>query len=367
MNLNYRITLVVVTLCLCVGVAGCAAKFQLSERLQRLKELPLPQGVGSKKARQTAVEQPVTVIPLAGDLVTPRAELSGLAWYGDQLILLPQYPRRFGNQLYFLPRAEIQRFLRQESTAPLLPQALPLLNGAEAAQLAGFDGFEAIAFQGNQAFLTIEAEIDKQMVSYLLTGQMAEDLSGLTLDLQTVREIPPQTKINNIGEEALLLADDQVLTFYEANGFILNEQPLAHRFAQADLQPLGTLPFPTIEYRITDATPLDAEKRFWAINYFFIGDQRLRSLELGPDPLSVQYGLGPTHKVSKIVERLVEFQYSPEGITLVDQPPLQLQLVEGLARNWEGIVRLEEEDLTGFLLVSDTFPETILAFVPRGE
>ena len=33
----------------------------------------------------------------------------------------------------------------------------------------------------------------------------------------------------------------------------------------------------------------------------------------------------------------------------------------GVARNWEGIARLEGR---GFLLVTDQFPDTILAFVP---
>ena len=37
-------------------------------------------------------EAQVRVIPLAAPLDTPRAEISGLAWHGDDLILLPQYP-----------------------------------------------------------------------------------------------------------------------------------------------------------------------------------------------------------------------------------------------------------------------------------
>lgn len=355
----------VIVLCLLWGLVGCAAGLPLSKGVDLLRKLNLPQERGRQPAQQAAVEQPVTIIPLAGDLVTPKAELSGLAWYGDLLIFLPQFPRRLDNQLYFLPRQEILRFLHQGSAGPLVPQPLPLINGESATLLAGFDGFEAIAFQGDQAFLTVEAYPNKTMLSYLLTGQMAPDLSGLTLDLQTFQEIQPQTKLINSGDEAILLADDQVLTFYELNGFILNDQPMAHRFTQADLQPLGTLPFPTIEYRITDATPLDAANRFWAINYFFTGDKHIRDLDLGPDPLAVQYGIGVTHQTSKAVERLVEFQYTPEGITRIDQPPIQLQLLDGLARNWEGIVRLEEGELSGFLLVTDRFPETLFAFVPR--
>ena len=60
----------------------------------------------------------------------------------------------------------------------------------------------------------------------------------------------------------------------------------------------------------------------------------------------------------------VEFQYNEEGITRIDQPPIQLQLLPDDLRNWEGIVRLDDR---GFLIVTDKFPETILGFVPYGE
>ncbi len=53
------------------------------------------------------------------------------------------------------------------------------------------------------------------------------------------------------------------------------------------------------------------------------------------------------------------------GITLVDEPPLQLSLLPGVARNWEGIAPLQTEYLDGFLLVSDTFPATMLGFVGK--
>jgi hypothetical protein len=57
-----------------------------------------------------------------------------------------------------------------------------------------------------------------------------------------------------------------------------------------------------------------------------------------------------------------------EGIALADRPPLQLALSDDLlgmiGRNWEGLARL---DPRGFLLVTDTFPGTILAFVPAPE
>ena len=48
------------------------------------------------------------------------------------------------------------------------------------------------------------------------------------------------------------------------------------------------------------------------------------------------------------------------GIQRTDKSPIQLELGL-LPRNWEGIVRLDNR---GFLLVTDQYPVTILAFVP---
>ncbi|MCZ7666234.1 MAG: hypothetical protein M5U34_02815 [Chloroflexi bacterium] len=39
-----------------------------------------------------SAETPITEIALAGALAEAKAELSGMAWYGDTLIFLPQYP-----------------------------------------------------------------------------------------------------------------------------------------------------------------------------------------------------------------------------------------------------------------------------------
>jgi hypothetical protein len=194
------------------------------------------------------------------------------------------------------------------------------------------------------------------MRGYLVTGQIAPDLSGLVLDSDQLAEIEPQADLNNQSDEALLVAGDELLTFYEANGTAVNPKPVAHRFGR-DLVPLGRLPLPNVEYRLTDVTAMDAGGRFWAINYFFPGD-----VDLLPqvDPLAGGYGQGASHAQYDHVERLLHWQYDEAGIHLLDEPPIQLQLVDE-ARNWEGIVRLEG---WGFLLVTDKFPETILAFVP---
>lgn len=308
------------------------------------------------------LEQPVTILPLAGEAARTRAELSGLAWYGDTLILLPQYPGRFDQTLFALPKTQIVEALTGLRTEPLLPLQIPIRGGEILADLPGFEGFEAITFVGERAYLTIETQPGASMLGYVTSGVMAADLSELQLQTELLTPIQPQAALNNRTDEAILVVGDEIFTFYETNGPMLNPVPLAHRFAADDLRLLGTLPLAALDFRLTDASDLDAANRFWVINYYFPGDQ----LKFGDDPLAQQYGLGPTHRQSTTVERLVQFEYTPFGFVRVDQPPIQLQLGTQ-ARNWEGIVRLETPELRGFLLVSDTHPETLFAFVPDPE
>ncbi len=307
-------------------------------------------------------EHLVVNIPLAGEAHFTYLEGSGLAWYRDQLILLPQYPDLFSSagdgSLFAIPKTRLLSFLAGENKQPILPQRIPLFSGGIEKQIEGFEGYEAITFDGDRAYLTIEASPTRDMLGHVVAGRMAPDLSALRLDPTTVQDIPPQAHLNNTADEALLVVDGKVVTFYEANGANVNPIPKAHLF-DLNLHSLGTLPFPTIEYRLTDVTAPDAAGRFWAMNFFYPGDKGL--LKPAVDKLAEEYGQGPTHARFTAVERLVEFRYTPAGVVRIKTPPLQLQLIDNdHSRNWEGIARLDDK---GFLLLTDTYPKTILGFV----
>ena len=137
----------------------------------------------------------------------------------------------------------------------------------------------------------------------------------------------------------------------------MNKQPVAHAF-DFNLNLLGTVSFPHIEYRVSDAALASDGIHFWVANCFYPGDKDLLPLS---DPLTARFGQGYTHSQNETVERLVEMQYAKSGITLADKAPVPLTLIEGINRNWEGLVQLEGR---GFLLMTDKYPETIFAFVP---
>ncbi len=309
-----------------------------------------------------APEMPVTLLPLTKPAAKSGAEFSGMAWYGNYLILLPQYPNfsttTGDGVLFAIPKADILAFLDGTRTDPLDPIAVPLIAPDVRLTAHGFEGYEAIAFRGDEVFMTIEGSPNRKMTGYLIHGTIAPDLSALTLDVNSLQTIEPQAKISNFSDETIIIAGDRVLTLYEANGANVNPSPAAHVFG-ADDTPQGTIPFPNIEYRITDATALDADGNFWAINYLYPGD--IKKVKPAADPLTAKFGQGKTHAASDGVERLVQFHYQPDGITLTDTPPIQLQLLPDDLRNWEGIVRLDDR---GFLLATDKFPETLFGFVP---
>lgn len=310
-----------------------------------------------------SAEQPVTSIPMAAPLNQTSVELSGMAWHGDKLILLPQFPSRSNRQIYALDRAKITAYLRGELDAPLTPQPIAFDDGAIHALVQGFDGFEAIAFDGDNVFLTIESRSSFGMLGVLVSGEMAADGATLALNPFDQASIPVQAALSNMSDESLFVAGDEVVTIYEANGGNTNPDAVVHRFDKS-LKSTGVAPMTNIEYRITDVTALDADNRFWAINYLWPGD--VDKLRLADDPLlpadrAVGNGDNP-----RPVERLVEFQWSEEGVTLTGAPPIQLRLLPGgISRNWEGVVRFQDSDLDGFLLVTDEFPSTMLGYVGK--
>ena len=116
--------------------------------------------------------------------------------------------------------------------------------------------------------------------------------------------------------------------------------------------------FPHIPFRLTDATSVDQQGRFWGINYKYnrdvFSDDKV-------DAIAEQYGQGQSHQRYDNVERLLEFQIDEGRVSLVNQPPIQLQMTNKEGRNWEAIVRLDD---LGFLIATDKYPGSLLGFVP---
>ncbi|MFP3927863.1 MAG: hypothetical protein ACLFUP_03080 [Desulfobacteraceae bacterium] len=310
-----------------------------------------------------AIEHEVVPIPLAGEITRREAEISGLAWCGDDLVLLPQYPERFSfsdqGVLFVIPRDKILSYLAGQTREAIKPGRVPLVAPGLSRRIPGWEGFEAIAFDGGKVYLTIEARSGGGMTSYLVTGRVASQGRALVLDTESLVEVRSGPDIPNMGEEALLVCKDRILSIYEANGMEINREPTARVFDRRG-RPQGELPLTHLEYRITDATDADAEGRFWVMNFFFPGDKS--KLRPARDRLRRLHGIGKTHSRREAVERIVELRIRGSRVELTERPPVQMELaVDRRPRNWEGLVKLAPH---GFLAATDKYPSTILAFIP---
>jgi len=303
-------------------------------------------------------------IPLSGDVAESGSEISGLTWYKDQLILLPQYPDRFSegdfSSLFRIPKKEILDYLDQENpSTKISPIKIKFDEKEIPARLPRFQGYEAIAFVENRVFLTIEINLKQSMQALLVEGSISDEMDKIILDETTVDSLPVPLQIGNHAYEALVPVADKLLIIYEANGANLTNSP---QMVQYDLKSGKFIlqPFINIEYRITDATNADEEGKFWVTNYFWPGD--IVKLIPAMDFLANKSEPPIIFSDERGVERLVELQYTDEGIKFTDSNPLIFgTLSANNSRNWEGVVRLDDR---GFLVATDRFPETILAFVP---
>jgi hypothetical protein len=229
--------------------------------------------------------------------------------------------------------------------------------------IQGYEGFEAVAFAEGYAYFTLETKAVDGMVGYVVRGDVHEQAGTVTiiLDPGSVTPIAPQTNFSNMTDEAILVCDGQVITFYEANGESVNLDAVVHIF-DFDLNPLGEAGMVNFPYRLTDASPGESCNSFWAINYFFPGDTHLADDER-TDPWF--QGDGSPDTIIPI-ERIVSLSIDGAGnIQYGTQGGYELDLLENQeARNWEGLAYWES---MGFLIVTDKYPGTILAFVPFGQ
>ncbi|MEO0368192.1 MAG: hypothetical protein AAF197_05330 [Pseudomonadota bacterium] len=308
-------------------------------------------------------EAEVIDIPLASPLDSPDAEISGLSWCDDKLIVLPQYPGFESNRkdkerfFYFFETQQIEAALESTKPDPLVPYPLKLELEDIHFGLFKFDGFEAIACEGDDQYVLIEAiNIEMQYQSYLIPISIDWASSTVKIHSEQMRLVPPQTKLWNIGYEALLLQDKKVIAFHEVNSKKSVSEPKA-AVIEATKDQATSLPFVDLPYRLTDVTALDQNKRFWAINYQWEGDKRFA---VDSDPVEVRYGIGRSHQSREHLERLLEFKLDNQRISATGRTPIYLELKLSEGRNWEGLARWRDQ---GLLIATDKHPGSRFGFV----
>jgi len=299
-------------------------------------------------------EVKVQEIKLSGLITDKKQEISGMDWYQDRLFLLPE---NMGGFLFSISKGEILNAIKSSKKLPITPKKTSFKTPDYSSLIKGFDGFEAIAFDGDKIYITIESERRGEMVSYLAWGKIDSKSLEVVIDEKDLETIKTPIQLNNLSFESLLINDENIIMIYEANGSNLRKNPTQSVFTHRRKN-ISQVNFPNIEYRITDATRIDNNDRFWVINYFWPGDKKL--LNPGEDNVLNKVKQGRSHFKSDQIERLVEFQMNEGEISISDTKPIQLFLESDASRNWEAVARLDDK---GLLIATDKHPRMIFGYV----
>jgi len=297
----------------------------------------------------------IKLIELEG-LITDRGqEISGMDWHEERLFLLPE---NLGGFLFTITKIDILNAIKKGKQTPITPKQTKFTTPDYEKLINGFDGFEAIAFDGNQVFISIEAEHEGEMSGYIAWGNIDPSTLEVKIKKNDLKRIDTPIQLENISFESLVVHKHDILTIYEANGSNLQKEVTQLIFSPDDGK-ISHVNSHNVEYRITDATRLNKDNRFWCINYFWPGDKKL--LNPGNDMVLNKNIEGKSHSRSEAVERLLEFEIRADELILSDKRPIQITLDPDGSRNWEAIARLEDQ---GLLIATDKYPKMILGFVP---
>ena len=156
---------------------------------------------------QSIFSQEVSLIeiPLSGEAKERSLEMSGLAWYKDNLILMPQYVKKDAPSFYYLNKKNIIKWIEGgHQKNPLEPDKIKLELPNFENIIQGFQGFEAIAFFGNKAYMVIESKNNGKMKSFIVKGKLDFRNRKLEVDTIDIKEIPISINIKNMGFESIL-------------------------------------------------------------------------------------------------------------------------------------------------------------------
>lgn len=300
-------------------------------------------------------EKDVEEIYLEGLITDKKQEISGMDWYNDRLFLLPE---NLGGFLFTISKIEILSALGKKEKKPITPKQTRFLTPDFSKTIPGFDGFEAISFNNNEVFISIEAEENGIMYGYVAWGEINPRTLEIQIKDENIKKLNTPIQIENMSFESLLFHNENLIMIYEANGLNLQKK-IKQTIFSTKRNTISYIDFENIEYRITDVTKIDQHNKFWGINYFWPGDEKL--LMPSKDFILNRFIEGKSHSQSKAVERLIEFEIKDNKIILSNINPIQLVLDSDNSRNWEAIARLDDK---GFLIATDKYPKMILGFVP---
>ena len=153
-------------------------------------------------------EVKIRQISLSGLITNPKQEISGMDWYKDNLFLLPE---NLGGFLFMIPKNQIQDALLSKNSDPILPRQIKFTTPDYSSLIDGFDGLEAIAFQGKKVLISIEAESNDTMVGYVAWGQIDPETFAVKIPKENLKKIETPIQISNMTYESIIVQDNRAV------------------------------------------------------------------------------------------------------------------------------------------------------------
>jgi|TARA_R110001592_G_scaffold37644_2_gene125336 hypothetical protein len=275
-------------------------------------------------------------IPLEGLVTDRKQEISGMTKFEDKLVLLPE---NLNGHMFYIPLDDIRKSINNMDTIRPMMSIFTTTNYKES--IAGFDGFEAIVFDGNDVYIAVEIRDNEDMAGLLIWGRINSETMEVVIPTNNIIRLETPIQVENCSFEGLNIQNGNLNIFYEVNGKKLRIDAWQYSIRLEDFSIYKT-EFPHIEYRITDVTDV-VDGKFWTMNYYWPGDK---------DRVGTDDTLG--------VEQIIELEIIDNKIFKTNTSPIVLTNGKK-SRNWEGLVRFDD----GFLICTDKHPKMILGYVRR--
>ena len=320
--------------------------------------LVLPRGVETDKTQTPFIMQtqpaspsistPVVVTPLplnlAGFPAGSQTAITGMAWFSDTLVLLPQFPdlNAVAGQgaVFGIPRAVLQNAISERSSQAIELVKIPFLFQGIKADLPNSVGFHSLAFSGSQVFSTVLVNAGITTL-YLVKGQVSQDLKRITLGNRVQISSQSDTKPAPLFGSILMVAGKRIVLFETGIGSDAKASISAALY-DFSLTPQGIIPFPHLESYLISVSSTDAQGSFWGLSCVL-----------------------PTKAENNLMTAatMEEFHFTEYGIERTESPQLLFKLSNPSAHCPSGLERLGIE---GYLVVDPNLTSGLrILYIPK--
>ena len=103
------------------------------------------------------------------------------------------------------------------------------------------------------------------MIGHIAWGKIDPKTFEIIIPKNNLKKIETPIQLENMSFESIFMYNENAVMLYEANGSTLQKEVYHTIFSPRDKN-TSVIKSINIEYRLTDATQMDINNRFWSIN-----------------------------------------------------------------------------------------------------